>query len=158
MVWMNLNIRKLQKIRYGVYWCTDVFLVLGHLQPSLWHCMGFTHNGHHHCKKTSPPAINLLTGCRPADISPALFLMIVQLFNNWRVGKVVTDGLVSADQQPPWWRGPVGSHDDAIKWKHFPRYWPFLRGIHRSPVNSPHKGQWRGALKFSLICTWINAW
>ena len=26
------------------------------------------------------------------------------------------------------------SHDDVIKWKHFSRYWPFLRGIHRSPV------------------------
>ena len=49
-------------------------------------------------------------------------------------------------------------HDDVIKWKHFPRYWPFVRGIHRSPVNSPHKGQWRGALKFSLICVWINGW
>ena len=43
-------------------------------------------------------------------------------------------------------------YDDVIKWKHFPRYWPFVRGIHRSPVNSPHKGQWRGALMFSLIC------
>ena len=32
-------------------------------------------------------------------------------------------------------------HDDVIKWKHFPRYWPFVRRIHRSPVNSPHKGQ-----------------
>ena len=49
-------------------------------------------------------------------------------------------------------------HDDVIKWKHFPRYWPFVRGIHRSPVNSPHKGQWRGALMFSLICVWINGW
>ena len=49
-------------------------------------------------------------------------------------------------------------HDDVIKWKHFPRYWPFVRGIHRSPVNSPHKGQWRGALMFSLICVWINSW
>ena len=48
--------------------------------------------------------------------------------------------------------------DDVIKWKHFPRYWPFVRGIHRSPVNSPHKGQWRGALMFSLICVWINDW
>ena len=27
-----------------------------------------------------------------------------------------------------------------------------------SPVNSPHKGQWRGALMFSLICAWINGW
>ena len=49
-------------------------------------------------------------------------------------------------------------HDDVIKWKHFPRYWPFVRGIHRSPVNSPYKGQCRGALMFSLICTRINGW
>ena len=49
-------------------------------------------------------------------------------------------------------------HDDVIKWKHLPRYWPFVRGIHQSPVNSPHKGQWRGALVFSLICVWINGW
>ena len=49
-------------------------------------------------------------------------------------------------------------HDDVIKWKHFPRYWPFVLGIPRSPVNSPHKGQWRGALMFSLICAWINGW
>ena len=49
-------------------------------------------------------------------------------------------------------------HDDVIKWKHFPRYWPFVRGIHRSSVNSPHKGQWRGALTFSLISAWINGW
>ena len=49
-------------------------------------------------------------------------------------------------------------HDDVIKWKHFPRYWPFVRGIHRSPVTSPHKGQWGGALMFSLICGWIKAW
>ena len=46
-------------------------------------------------------------------------------------------------------------HGDVIKWRHFPRYWPFVRWIHRSPVNSPHKGQRRGALMFSLICTWI---
>ena len=49
-------------------------------------------------------------------------------------------------------------HDDVIKWKLFPRFWPFVRGIHRSPVNSSHKGQWRGALMFSLICAWINHW
>ena len=49
-------------------------------------------------------------------------------------------------------------HDDVVKWKHFPRYWPFVRGIHRSPVNSTHKGQWRGALMLSLICVWTNGW
>ena len=55
-----------------------------------------------------------------------------------------------------WWPGSLRlqaiSSNDVIKWIHFPRYWPFVRGIHRSPVNSPHKGQWRRALKFSLIC------
>ena len=49
-------------------------------------------------------------------------------------------------------------YDDVIKWKHFPCYWPLVWGIHRSPVNFPHKGQWCGTLMFSLICTWINGW
>ena len=49
-------------------------------------------------------------------------------------------------------------HDYVIKWKHFPRYWPFVRGIHRSAVNSPHKGQWCRALMLSLICAWIDGW
>ena len=49
-------------------------------------------------------------------------------------------------------------HDDVIEWKHFPRYWPFVRGIQRYSVNSQHKGQWRGALMFSLNCARINGW
>ena len=65
----------------------------------------------------------------------------------------------------PWWHMSrivhlllCITHDEVIKWKHFPRYWPFVRRIHRSPVNSPNKGQWRRALMFSLICARINAW
>ena len=46
----------------------------------------------------------------------------------------------------------VRNHDGVNKWKHFPRYWPFLRGNHRSPVNSPHKGQWRRTLMLSFTC------
>ena len=45
-----------------------------------------------------------------------------------------------------------------MKWKHFPRYWIFVWRIHRSPVDSPHKGQWCGTVMFSLICTWTNTW
>ena len=44
-------------------------------------------------------------------------------------------------------------YDDVIKWKYFPRHWPFVRGIHRG-----HKGQWREALMFSLISVWKNGW
>ena len=33
------------------------------------------------------------------------------------------------------WNGShTAFHDGVIKWKHFPRYWPFVRGIHRSPA------------------------
>ena len=48
------------------------------------------------------------------------------------------------------------NHDNVIKKKHFPRYRPYARRIPRSPVDSPKKGQWRGALKFSLIYAWTN--
>ena len=44
----------------------------------------------------------------------------------------------------------IASRDGVIKSKNFPLYWPFVRGIHRSPGNSPHKGQWRGTLMFFL--------
>ena len=47
-------------------------------------------------------------------------------------------------------------------WRHqmeaFPRRWPFVRGIHRSPVDSPHKGQWRWALMLPLMYVWTNDW
>ena len=56
------------------------------------------------------------------------------------------------DKMRPWY------HDDVIKWKHFPRYWTFVRGTHQWPVNSSHKGQWRGALMFPLICARRNSW
>ena len=48
-----------------------------------------------------------------------------------------------------WWRRQMETFSALLA---------FLRGIHRSPVNSPHKGQWGGALKFSLICAWTNSW
>ena len=45
---------------------------------------------------------------------------------------------------------------DAIKawWCHQMETFSALLAI--CPVNSPHKGQWRGALMFSMICVWIN--
>ena len=49
---------------------------------------------------------------------------------------------------PSWWRHQMEPFSASLA---------FVWGIHRSAVNSPHKGQWRGALMLSLICTWINA-
>ena len=82
---------------------------------------------------------------------PLIHTWIIQSHRRWNQPTVesVESGLMLQ------WRH---YHDDVIKWKHFPRNWPFVWEIHRSPVNSPHKGQWRGALMFSLICAWINDW
>ena len=57
--------------------------------------------------------------------------------------------------EPLWWHVNISSGNCLVPpgnkpWKHFPRYWPFVRGIHRSPLNSPHKGQWGGA--FFNLC------
>ena len=72
-------------------------------------------------------------------------------------------------------RDYVVAHNDVMARKRFPHHETFVAwwrhqmeifsalltlcvGIHRSPVNSPHVGQSRGALMFSLICAWINGW
>ena len=65
---------------------------------------------------------------------------------------------VSTFQYFRWYVLTKSTHDDVIKWKHFPLNWPFVRGIHRSQVNSPHKGQWCGDLMFSLVYAGINGW
>ena len=48
------------------------------------------------------------------------------------------------------------------RWRHqmetFSALLALCGGIHRSSVDFPHKGQWRVALMFSLICAWINGW
>ena len=56
---------------------------------------------------------------------------------------------------PNIWSWPMMT---SSKWKHFSCYWSFVRGIHRSQVNSPHNGQWRGASAFSLMCALTNGW
>ena len=48
-------------------------------------------------------------------------------------------------------------HNDVIKWKHFPRYWPFVREF-TGPGEFPTQSQWRGALMFTLIWARINCW
>ena len=49
-------------------------------------------------------------------------------------------------------------NDDVTKRDNFPRYWPVVMEIHQSPLDSRHKGLWRGALMLSLICAWTMDW
>ena len=47
-------------------------------------------------------------------------------------------------------------------WRHqmetFSAFLAICAGNSQVPANSPHKGQWRGALMFVFICVWINDW
>ena len=45
----------------------------------------------------------------------------------------------------------VLSHDDVIKWKHFPRNWPFVRGIPRSPVPGEFPAQRQVTRSFDVF-------
>ena len=49
----------------------------------------------------------------------------------------------------PWWRQQIETFSALL-----------ALGAGNSPVTGefPYKGQWYGALMFSLICVWINAW
>ena len=62
----------------------------------------------------------------------------------------------------PWHRTCCGLITRYAWWRHrmetFSALLALWAGIHQSPVNSPHKCQWLGALMFSFICTWINDW
>ena len=75
-------------------------------------------------------------------------------------GGVATTRLIFSPNRHPIARPrgrDMGCIMTVIEWKHFPRY-SLCVGNHRSPVDSPHKGQWHGALMFALICTWTNSW
>ena len=48
-----------------------------------------------------------------------------------------------------WWRHQIETFSALLA---------LCAGNSPVPVNSPHKGQWRGALMFSLICALINNW
>ena len=56
--------------------------------------------------------------------------------------------------------------DEVMTWRCYLHYWPFVRGIHWYPVDSPHKGtgtwwipltkgQSSRDLKFSILLAWI---
>ena len=74
---------------------------------------------------------------------------------------VVLENELSEIQYIPWYRTIAGDMF-MTWWRHqmetFSALLVLCAGIHRSPVNSPHKGQWRGDLMFSLMWAWTNGW
>ena len=90
---------------------------------------------------------------RQWNVSSLLQVIICCIIGTKPLPKSILTPMYKYNELNPW---ASVIHDDIMKLKHFPRYWPFVRGIHRSPGNSPHKGQWRRAFIYFLICAWIN--
>ena len=99
----------------------------------------------------------VLSGYKLAVFAPVLH-SLPKYNRRWYVDGHVYSIRITATYVLWRWLLTKHRHDDVIKWKPFPRYWPFVQGIHRSPVNIPHNGQWRRAMMFSLICARINGW
>ena len=103
-------------------------------------------------KRRDPRACDLHNALVPV-LNPCTITLKCFVHTPVPVGSIAVITCITADYFPltSWWPG-------VIKWKHFLSYWPFVRGIHWSPMDSPNKGQWRGALMFSFMCAWSNGW
>ena len=100
------------------------------------------HNGRSPCVKGvlsrcdhCPTVVDLF--CNLDDASASLLPNLGDLWGTNLLG----------DIERPFILNTFKDYGDQMKKKN-PRHWSFVRGIHRSPVNSPHRGQWRGAWCF----------
>ena len=86
-----------------------------------------------------------LTPTGPCPTRIGFIISIDQRFNGFVLKAAI------ASTAKPWWRHQMETFSALLS---------ICAGIHRyrSPVNSPHKGQWCGALVFYLICVWLNGW
>ena len=103
---------------------------------------------------------NLISGCEIELMVIKLLACRSRTLHVWSFGKIwyIYTAVTSSAYRPSFCFQRVFEHDDVIKWKQFPRYWAFVRGIHRLLLNSPHKGQRRENLMFSFICARVSGW
>ena len=122
--------------------------------PWFWHTFN-NHTTWHSCavagifteRKVCTMVADALAPCVASSSTAMLLCRINRSLPSKR--KYHIRAIQQVNGKTPWWRHQMET---------LPRYWPFVRGIHRSPVDSPQKGQWRGALMFSLICARTNGW
>ena len=68
---------------------------------------------------------------------------------SWKLRSIALVSICLRKVHVAWWRHQMETFSALLA---------IRAGNSPVPLNSPHKGQWRGALVFSLICVWINGW
>ena len=151
--------RKNMNAIFNNYVCSASNLRPGLHFQNVWRkpCLNLTCANYSTCKNPANPHLthkkHLKSTATPLFVQQLVWLTTKEISKLFITGLLWGEWFLFVSQ-----RGSNVEHDDVIKWKHFPRYWPFVREIHRSPVNFPHKGQWRWALMFTLICARMNGW
>ena len=87
------------------------------------------------------------------------YLLKRRILDHW-YRRQTNKTIVAASCQITWAFGINTVHIHSTWWRHQMETFYSLLAlcVGNSPVNSPHKGQWRGVFIFSLICAWINGW
>ena len=98
------------------------------------------------------------------------FKIIWQLSNNLKANEIlrelslrcVSEGSYIATAPLMYWENPLVPYHSTTWWRlqmeAFSAFLALCAGNSQPPVNSPHKGQWRGALMFSLIYALTHGW
>ena len=124
-----------------------------HEQMFLWKCRSFRDRKFLDLRGTRTPSLRIHAECSnhlsyqgQTSAVPCLWILalVVQVYISMLSAKMKTFCWFRS-----WWR-----HQMKIISALLAR----LMGIHRWPVNSPHKGQWGGVLEFSLIYAFTNDW
>ena len=102
-----------------------------HIMPVIMYVCGCVQYALCLCYRTYQLRWYFLAAPSPSLITAMNWITTTEYWT-WYPGRHITtwDGGVAGLQRAVGLRD--SPHDDVIKWKHFPRYWPFVWGIHRS--------------------------
>ena len=115
-----------------------------HKEPGPWfniNMSSYQYRKSHCGDKTILPPSYLHNGISYTGKTTSLYWIKAQVISSHGINLVLMEHSIPNAKGVNIFQGyfslSLGNHDDVIKWKHFPCYWPFVRGIHRSLVNSP---------------------
>ena len=116
------------------------------LNTSAWkRCTNWKNHGITSSRKYLPDHVCEMFICPGGDGLKVMYSTLPLILTARPRAHMVTPWLL----RKPWWRHQMETFSALLA---------LCAGNSPVPVNSPHKGQWRGTLMFTLICARINDW